>query len=40
MARNTDKRKQEMIESKQLFDDERKRACDEFILDKTVFKYS
>ena len=35
MARNTDSRKQEMIDSKQLFDDERKRACDEFILEKT-----
>ena len=34
-TRNTDCRKQEMILSKQLFDEERKRTCDEFILEKT-----
>ena len=32
-TRNTDCRKQEMILSKQLFDEERKRTCDEFILE-------
>ena len=34
-TRNTDSRKQEMIDSKKLFDEERKRTCDEFILEKT-----
>ena len=35
LTRNTDPRKQAMVEAKQLFDDERKKACDEFILEKT-----
>ena len=35
LTRNTDPRKQLMIETKQLFDKERKKACDNFILEKT-----
>ena len=35
ITRNTDPRKQLMIETKQLFDEERKKACDNFILEKT-----
>ena len=35
LTRNTDRRKEVMIETKQIFDDERKKACDEFILEKT-----
>ena len=36
VTRNTDPRKQLMIETKQLFDEERKKACDNFILQKTT----
>ena len=35
LTRNTDPRKQERIQAKQLLDEERKKACDNFILDKT-----
>ena len=35
ITRNTDPRKQLMIETKQAFDEERKKACENFILEKT-----
>ena len=35
LKRNTDSKKQAMIEAKTLFDEERKTTCDNFILDKT-----
>ena len=35
MTRNTDSRKEAMMTTKQEFDDERKRVCDNFILEKT-----
>ena len=35
LKRNTDSKKQRMIETKILFDEERKRTCDNFILEKT-----
>ena len=35
ITRNTDVRKQAMLETKSIFDEERKKACDDFILEKT-----